>query len=73
MKIGKLIIKFHSPVTFEIEGNYMREVKIQLGRGAKLQAIKTYKIATGKTLLESKNAIDALCPKYYKDYGYTMS
>lgn len=65
MRIGKLIIEFHKPVTFKIEGKYMGEIKKALKGGYKLQAIKIYKDATGKGLKESKDFVDSLCEKYY--------
>lgn len=60
MKIGKLSIE----ITWE--GNYMTQVKNALRDGCVLQAVKIYKTATGKGLKESKEAVDALCPKYLK-------
>lgn len=65
MQIGKLNIKFQSPVIIKIEGSYMKEVKRALKEGRKLGAIKIYKDATGKGLRESKFFVDSLCEKYY--------
>lgn len=70
MQIGRLNIKFQSPVIIEIEGDYMKEVKRALGEGRKLEAIKIYKTATGQGLKESKEFVDGLCEKYYKPDNY---
>jgi len=68
MKIGKLVIEFHVPVTFSIEYNYMREVKQFLREGKKLHAVKAYKDATNTSLREAKDYVfDVLVPKYYKE------
>jgi ribosomal protein L7/L12 len=62
MKIGRLNIELN----IFWEGKYMNQVKNALRNGYKLQAIKIYKEATGLGLKESKDAVDALCPKYLK-------
>jgi ribosomal protein L7/L12 len=64
MKIGRLEIN----VSIAWEGDYMPKVRAALRRGAKLEAIRIYKDATGRGLIESKEAIEKLCPRYLKDY-----
>ena len=65
MKIGRLNIKIKINISWE--GKYMNEIKNALREGHKIQAIKIYKEATGLGLKESKDAVDALCPKYLKN------
>jgi hypothetical protein len=68
MRIGKLVITFHSPVTFEVEGKWMRDVKQALHEGRKLLAVKIYKENTGTGLKDAKDFVfDKLVPKYYKE------
>lgn len=67
MKIGKLTIKFHSPVTFKFEGRYMREVKKALKEENTILAIKLYRDGTGKPLRECRDyVVEVLKPKYHK-------
>ena len=68
MRIGRLIIKFHSPVTMEIEGEWMRDVKQALREGRKLMAVKIYKENSGTGLKEAKDFVfEKLVPEYYKE------
>jgi len=66
LTIGKLNIEINLSLSWE--KNYMREVKQALREGRRLQAVKIYKDATGLGLKDSKEAVDLLLPKYYKDY-----
>jgi hypothetical protein len=76
MKIGKLVIRFHSPVTIEVEEKWMKDVKQALHEGRKLLAVKIYKENTGTGLKEAKDFVfDTLVPKYYREpkpRHYTM-
>jgi ribosomal protein L7/L12 len=60
MKIGKLTIK----INISWEKSYMSEIKQYLREGRKFMAFKTYREATNKSVQESKNFIDELCPEY---------
>lgn len=62
LKIGKLTIDIQ--ITWEKK--YINQVKDALREGHKLEAIRIYKTATGLGLKESKDIIDAMCPKYYQ-------
>lgn len=58
--IGKLTIE----VNISWKKSYMSQIISALRGGYKLRAIKIYKDATGVSLIESKDYIESLCPKY---------
>lgn len=64
MKIGRLNIKFQSPVVLSLQPTYMQVVIAELQQGRKLGAIKAYKTATGVGLREAKEFVDSLYDKY---------
>jgi hypothetical protein len=66
LTLGKLNIEININISWE--KNYLKEVKQALREGRKLLAVKIYKDATGLGLKDSKDAVDLLLPKYYKDY-----
>ena len=66
LTLGKLNIEININISWE--KNYLKEVKHALSEGRRLQALKIYKDATGLGLKDSKEAVDLLLPKYYKDY-----
>lgn len=65
LTIGKINIEINLSISWD---KNMKEVKNALREGNRLLAIKIYKHATGEGLRESKEAVDKLLPKYYKDY-----
>jgi ribosomal protein L7/L12 len=67
--LGKLTIELKLSWNKETEEEpYMVDVKNALLAGYKLEAIKIYKEATGMGLRESKEFVDTLCPKYFRQY-----
>jgi hypothetical protein len=66
IKLGKFEIEIN--ISLSWEKNYLKQVKQALREGRRLQALKIYKDATGLGLKDSKEAVDLLLPKYYKDY-----
>ena len=66
IKLGKFEIEIN--ISLSWEKNYLKQVKQALREGRRLQAVKIYKDATGLGLKDSKDAVDLLLPKYYKDY-----
>ena len=74
MRIGKLEIRFQTPIIISIEKSWMREVKQSLREGKTLMAIKIYKDNTGKGLRESKDyVVDVLKPKYFVEFKETKN
>ena len=65
--INKYIITIKNPFVLEI--NWMWEVKNALKSDLRLKALKIYhEHNKGKSLRESKEAVDKLIPKYWSEY-----